>query len=80
MIFHSVIMTETGKLTAKAVGHPTEVIKEFHTLASLLLSSRGPWRITQVEGVCDEDTPHDSNMGWQLEADLKKTATVRTVL
>lgn len=72
MIFITLNLSEDGIVTGKAKGHPSEVISAFHSVASLLLSSRDPWRITDVTGSCPEDGRLDSDMDWVLTAKLKK--------
>jgi hypothetical protein len=74
MKFESLIMTENGVITAKAVGHPTEVVSSFRDACELLLASRGPWRITRIEGLAADDDHLDSDMSWQLEAKTKSVA------
>lgn len=71
MIFLSLIFSTNGNVTAEAVGHPTDVVENFRKVASLLLSERGPWRITKVGGKCDDLENLDSDMHWWLEAKLK---------
>lgn len=71
MIFNSLTLAPTGTLSARAEGHPTEVVSAFHSAATLLLSERGPWRITKVEGRCEDGENLDSKMEWILEAKLK---------
>jgi hypothetical protein len=74
MKFESFIMTENGVVTAKAVGHATEVVLAFRDTCELLLTSRGPWRMTRIEGLADDEDQLDSNMSWQLEAKTKSVA------
>lgn len=71
-MFSSLILTENGTITAKAQGHPTDVIKDFHSVCSLLLGHRGAWRITDVDGICPDEEFFDSEMNWTLVAKLKK--------
>lgn len=71
MIFHEVNLTEDGRLTASAEGHPTDVVRAFRDLAMLILGSRGPWRITDVVGTCSYASHLDSSMKWNLRAALK---------
>jgi len=63
---------EDGLVEAKAEGHPTDVINEFHEMCSVLLSPYGPWRISQVHGTFRENTDLDSKMRWQLTGMTKK--------
>jgi hypothetical protein len=72
MVFLSLHLDEDiGEVKAKAQGHADEVISAFHSLASLILSSRGAWRITHVYGEIYDTTPLDSDMEWILVAKLK---------
>lgn len=71
MIFHMLLLTDDGKVSAQAQGHANDVVTAFHSVCSLLLSERGPWRITEVKGSCPDDTDLDSNMEWTLAAKLK---------
>lgn len=71
MIFHSLALNNEGMVTASAEGHANEVVEDFHSVCSLLLAARGPWRITQVVGACEEGTELDSEMQWTLIAKVK---------
>ena len=72
MTFHTLTLTDKGIVSAKAEGHPTDVIEKFHSVASLLLSGQGPWRITKITGRISATSSYlDSQMLWELEAKLK---------
>jgi hypothetical protein len=71
MIFLSLILTENGVVTAKAEGHASDVVKAFHEVCGLLLTTRGPWRIVEVAGVIDDGSERDSEMTWNLTAKSK---------
>jgi hypothetical protein len=71
MIFRTVSLTDDGTVIAQAEGHATDVINRFRDVAELLLTTRGPWRITEVKGTCDERTEWDSDMVWILIAKSK---------
>lgn len=70
MIFQSLTLKD-GTITATATGHPSEVVTAFHAVCQILLSSRGPWRITEVNGSCPDEFTLDSEMGWGLIAKSK---------
>ena len=74
MVFVSLIMTENGVITAKAIGHPTDVAGAFREACQMLLFTRGPWRITEMTGKCSDDETLDSEMIWTMEARTKTTA------
>jgi hypothetical protein len=71
MIFYSLILTENGVITAKAEGHADEVVKVFREVSSLLLSPKGPWRMTEVKGTISDGAEMDSEMEWTLSAKSK---------
>lgn len=71
MIFGILALSNNGEVTANAKGHPTEVIAAFRSVCEILLSSRGPWRITDVIGTCPSDDILDSDMRWTLIAKSK---------
>ena len=71
MIFSSLTLTKNGIVSAEAEGHASEVVRAFHDVCSLLLSQKGPWRITEVNGVIDDGSVLDSEMKWSLTAKLK---------
>lgn len=71
MIFVCLDLSADGVVTARAVGHPDEVIEAFHSVSSLLLGTKGAWRMTEVKGVCADDTPFESDMTWYLTSKLK---------
>lgn len=60
-----------GRIVAQMTGHPTEVIRMFHEIASAILGGKGPWRISEVHGKCDWGKVFDSDMTWMLVAELK---------
>jgi hypothetical protein len=69
----SLVMTTDGWVKAKAEGHATEVVRAFRDVCELLLSSRGPWRMTKIVGVSEDSDNLDSEMCWDLEAKNKDT-------
>lgn len=71
MIFCKLELSEDGQVTASAKGHGTEVLKAFHEVCTLLLGSRGAWRITDVTGACPDEAELDSDMRWMLIAAAK---------
>ncbi len=71
MYFVDLTLSDDGKVVAKAKGHPTQVMNEFHEVSRILLSSRGAWRITKVEGFSPPEQELDSDMRWYLEAEAK---------
>lgn len=71
MIFCELKLSEDGTVTAVAKGHPTQVVEKFQAVASLLLSSRGAWRITYMEGQAPPDMDLYSDMRWNLVATAK---------
>lgn len=73
MKIHSLVMTSDGWVKAKAEGHATDVVRAFRDVCELLLSSRGPWRMTKIVGVSGDDDNLDSDMSWDLEAKNKDT-------
>lgn len=71
MIFGVLTLSEDGVVEATAKGHANEVVAKFHEVATILLSSRGPWRMTEIYGVIPPDTQLDSDMSWKLVAKSK---------
>lgn len=71
MIFHSLRLTDEGEVSAIAEGHATQVLQTFHTICSLLLVDRGPWRISNVHGEMKNEAHLDSEMWWELVAKTK---------
>lgn len=71
MIFGKLTLSKDGVVTADAKGHPTDVIAAFREVAALLLSSRGPWQITDVTGTVPDEAELDSDMRWVLIAKSK---------
>lgn len=71
MYFVDLALSDDGTLTAKAKGHPTEVMDTFHAVCVMLLSSRGAWRITSVNGMAPRSIALDSDMLWYLVAKSK---------
>lgn len=70
-MFKFLNLSEDGVVSAKATGHPTDVLAEFHGVCTLLLGGRGAWRITEVGGTCSDEMFHDSEMEWILLAKVK---------
>ncbi len=71
MLFQNLTMDDEGRVEANAQGHPTEVVEAFHAICTKLLSDRGAWRITEVNGICKDEEGLDSDMQWVLVAKLK---------
>lgn len=71
MQFKVLTLHQEGLVQATATGHPTDVIEAFRKVCELLLSGKGAWRITKVEGNCSPDEPLDSSMEWNLLAVTK---------
>lgn len=70
-MFRVLALDETGTVTASAEGHASEVIEDFHSVCTLLLAKKGPWRITDVTGSIPDGDELDSAMEWVLIAKIK---------
>lgn len=70
-IFRKLNLTEAGEVYAHVEGHATEVLGDFHDVCRILLTSQGPWRMTEVKGTIAEDAEKDSEMIWVLVAKTK---------
>jgi hypothetical protein len=64
-------------ITAIAQGHGDEVIRAFREAASIVFTRQGPWRITQVHGLCFPEMRLDSDMEWSLRAERKVDHLIR---
>lgn len=70
-MFTTVLLNRSNVVSATAVGHPSDVIDNFHRLCSLLFSGKGAWRITKVEGTLKDSEALESMTTWSLKAKLK---------
>ena len=71
-MFQKFILVDDGrKILAEAKGHPSQVIDRFRRACEDILSPNGPWRITNVHGWFDENSPRETDMRWVLSAELK---------